>query len=132
MAMMDRAADYTPSRSFKAWAYGFVRNKVMHAKLPPKTRGKLLGDAVLEVLTASLPELDTPADEFGYLEDCLAQLSPKARTIMHHRYRHGLQPQEVAEVIGWTPGAVRVALCRARAVLRKCVQSKIAAAGGMA
>lgn len=129
VAMTARAADYAPSQNFKSWAYGFVRNKVKHAAAPPKSRGKLLGDGVLEVLTASLPDLDTSADELRYLEECIDELSPKARAIMHHRYQHGLQPQEVAELIGWTANSVRVALCRARAALRKCVEHKLLVAG---
>lgn len=131
LAMTARAASYDPSRSFKSWAYGFVRNKVLQSRITRKPKSRLLGGDVLAVVMAAAPNLDSPIAANDALESCMGQLAPKARAIVDHRYRHGMQPQEIAALIDWTPGSVRVALCRARAVLRRCIEKKLAAAGGV-
>lgn len=130
LAMVARADDYEPERSFKLWAFGFARNKAMQTATKHRSKAMPLEDDVLEVLTASEPDLAVGAAELGFLRDCLGNLAPKARTIVEHRYQKGLKPHEVAEVIGWSRGAVRVALCRARSALRKCLEAKLKAAGG--
>lgn len=130
LAMVARADDYESERSFKLWAFGFARNKAMQAATKHRSKNLPLDEDVLDVLTASDPDLAVGGVEVRMLHDCIAELAPKARSIVEHRYQKGLQPHEVAEVIGWSRGAVRVALCRAKAFLRKCVERKLAAAGG--
>jgi DNA-directed RNA polymerase specialized sigma24 family protein len=39
-----------------------------------------------------------------------------------------MKPRHVAKAIGWTPASVRVALTRARAAIRECVEQKLAVA----
>lgn len=133
LAMVGKADDYDPERSFKLWAFGFARNKAKQAAVRrPGERGKALPleDDVLAVLTASEPDLAVGIIEMRFLKECMGQLAPKARSIVEHRYHKGLAPHEVAEMVGWSRGAVRVALCRARSLLRKCLEAKLAAAGG--
>jgi len=132
LALVEKAEAYDPERSFRLWAFGFARNKAMQvAARRPGNRGRNLPleDDVLAVLTASEPDLAVGVNEMQFLRECMSQLAPKARSIVEHRYQKGLMPHEVAELIGWSRGAVRVALCRARSVLRKCLESKLAAAG---
>lgn len=130
LAMVARADDYEPERSFKLWAFGFARNKAMQAATKHRSKAMPLEDDVLDVLTASEPDLAIGPAELAFLRECIAKLAPKARAIVEHRYQKGLQPHEVAEVIGWSRGAVRVALCRARSALRKCLEAKLKVAGG--
>ena len=41
------------------------------------------------------------------------------------QYREGLKPGVIAERIGWEANAVYVALSRARASLRKCIERQL-------
>lgn len=64
-----------------------------------------------------------------FFEQCLGGLAPQARRAMEMRYRGAHLPGAIAQQMGWTVGAVKVALSRARAVLRACVQRKMEAEG---
>lgn len=132
VAMMSRASDFADGRNFKSWAYGFVRNKAMKAATRRKADARLLGNDVLELLSAAVPELEVRPEELGALRRCLAELAPSARSVIRQRYENGLQPQQVASAMGWTPNSVRVALSRARAFLRACVEQRLAASGARA
>jgi len=65
------------------------------------------------------PEILGPRTEA--LKKCLGKLAPKAAELIRRRYHLGEMPEMIAERIGWTPSAVRVALTRARQSLRTCV-----------
>ncbi len=129
LAVSARAADYDATRSFEAWAFGFARNKVLEVTRKSRHQGRLLDADVLDVLTVSCPDLAFSAEEQRQLCECIGRLAPKVRSIVEHAYQQGLKPHEIAMLIGWTQNSVRVALCRARAFLRKCVQEQVAAAG---
>jgi RNA polymerase sigma-70 factor, ECF subfamily len=129
LAVSARAADYDATRSFEAWAFGFARNKVLEVARKARPQGRPLDADVLDVLTVSCPDLALSAEEQRQLGECIGRLAPKARSIVEHAYRQGLKPHEIATLIGWTQNSVRVALCRARAFLRKCVHEQVAAAG---
>jgi trk system potassium uptake protein TrkA len=53
----------------------------------------------------------------------------QARRIVEYCYQRAMKPAEVATVIGWTPASVHVALSRARAAIRLCLDAKITATG---
>lgn len=129
LAMTARADAYDIGRDFKAWAFGFARNKVLEAGRKVRKTARPLEADVLEILTAAKPDLTLPPAALAFLAECLGELAPKAREIVEHRYQKGLQPHEISSLIGWSRGSVRVALSRARTVLRKCLQRKLALAG---
>jgi RNA polymerase sigma-70 factor, ECF subfamily len=45
------------------------------------------------------------------------------------RYQGDHKPAEIARIIGWTAEAVYVALSRARALLRECIERKMVETG---
>ena len=57
------------------------------------------------------------------LDECLGKLAPHARRLVELRYVGGSMPEEIARIMEWTPGAVNVALSRARQLLRECVET---------
>lgn len=60
------------------------------------------------------------------MSELLDSLSDKARDIIILRVFEGLPAEEVARLVGSTPGAVRVAQHRALAKLRAVVEEKAA------
>lgn len=129
LALSARAADYDAGRNFEAWAFGFARNKVLEVARKARPQGRPLDADVLDVLTVSCPDLALSAEEHRQLDVCIGRLAPMARSIVEHNYRTRLKPHEIATLIGWTQNSVRVALCRARTFLRKCVREQMALAG---
>jgi RNA polymerase sigma-70 factor (ECF subfamily) len=65
-----------------------------------------------------------------FLDECIDALAPQARRIVVLRYQNSMKPRQVAKALGWTAGSVRVALSRARAAIRDCVEKKLASAEG--
>ena len=65
-------------------------------------------------------------EEVSVLTGCLLKLAPRARELIWARYHRQRMPEDIAEEIGWTANAVRVALSRARTLLRDCLTSRIA------
>lgn len=112
-------------RPFMAFVYGIAFNKVTDAH---RSMGRDRSNP-----TAELPE--NPAEgatpeEFALVEDgsnrvrgLLDTLSEKSRNIIILRIFVGLSAEETAEIVGSTPGAVRVAQHRALTQLRKAVQA---------
>lgn len=130
-----KAADFTAGTNFRAWAFAIARLKVKEA-LRRNRRAQLLTDSVLETLAEEAvaeeleqTELASDVQRLALLRRCLKQLAPKSRTMIELQYLHGLKPGEIAERLAWTANAAYVALSRARAVLRKCVERQLAAAG---
>lgn len=132
MAITHKAADYDVSRSFAAWAYGFARRKVLEAGRKARRTARPLPEEVLDILAATEVEFSLVPMRLRFLDQCIGELAPQARSIIEHCYQRALKPAEVARLIGWTPASVHVALSRARAAIRACLDRKIAAAGDAA
>lgn len=132
MAITARAGDYDVSRSFTAWAYGFARRKVLEAAKRARRAARPFPEEVLEVLAATEADDALVRLRLRFLDDCIGQLAPQARAIVEHCYQRALKPAEVASLIGWTPASVHVALSRARAAIRSCLDRKLALADDLA
>jgi RNA polymerase sigma-70 factor (ECF subfamily) len=80
----------------------------------------------LEALTAVEPLAPPNEERMQHLHECIEKLAPQARRAIELRYQQSHTPPEIAHVMGWTTGAVKVALSRARIVLRECVERQLA------
>ncbi|MEI6491926.1 MAG: sigma-70 family RNA polymerase sigma factor [Verrucomicrobiota bacterium] len=129
MTVTAKANVFDEKRDFLAWACGIARFKVMEAGRKAR-RWQPLSEEVLEALAASEPPAD-PADNprLPLLADCLQELAPQSRRMIDLYYQQIHKPAEIAQTLGWAPESVYVALSRARAFLRQCVERKTAAAG---
>jgi RNA polymerase sigma-70 factor (ECF subfamily) len=124
-----KADAFDVQRDFLAWACGVARMKLMEAGRRVAKQGRPLSDEVLEALSASQPSAEPEENRLRYLAECLPKLSPQSRRIVDLCYQQGHKPAEIARRIEWTVEAVYVALSRSRAVLRQCVDRKMAAEG---
>lgn len=126
-----RAATYSPKTSFTEWMYGIAREKLAALGSRDGQDSRLFSQDVLDVLLASRREAAEPPAATRALEECIERLAPQARRIIDLRYVQAMKPREVARMLGLTAGSVRVALCRARASLRECVERKVIALNDM-
>lgn len=130
LAITTKAAEYDSARSFVAWAYGFARRKVLESGRRARRGGRPLPDDVLSVLAVmdeAEAELSLTASRLRFVDACIEELTPQVRRIIEECYRKSLKPAEVARLMGWTPGSVHVALSRARAAIRACLERKLTA-----
>ncbi len=121
---LDRYTDR--GRPFMAYVYGVASHKVADAHRA--------GARDLSYPYETMP--DTPVtgegpedavllgDAGNEVSELLDSLSDKARDIIILRVFEGLPAEEVAQLVGSTPGAVRVAQHRALAKLRAVVEEK--------
>ncbi|MEM9345943.1 MAG: sigma-70 family RNA polymerase sigma factor [Planctomycetota bacterium] len=73
------------------------------------------------------PEVDPKREA---LEQCIEKLQAKSRRALELRYEQDMKPAQIAEVIGSTPGSVRVTLTRIRSALSKCIETRLGKKGG--
>ena len=122
-----RAADFREGTNFVAWACSIARLKLFEARRKATTPA-LSGEAMIALCD------DAPDDSFfqarlGALRECLGKLAPRARELVWLRYHGELPSQEIAARLTWKEPAVRVALSKARVLLRDCVQAQLAKGG---
>ncbi|XIF83629.1 RNA polymerase sigma factor ShbA [Kutzneria buriramensis] len=113
-------------QSFLAFVYGIARHKVAEAhRAAAHNRSLLVPEVPDPPETVAGPEQRVLQDELkGSMDRLLAVLSDKQREIVVLRVVVGLSPQETADLVGSTPGAVRLTEHRALRRLRKLVSIK--------
>lgn len=116
---IDRYVD--TGRPFMAFVYGIAFNKVADAHRSmvrdKTTPTEDVPDQEVQVFTPE--DAVVVADGSNEVRALLDSLSDKARDIVILRVFVGLSAEETAEVVGSTPGAVRVAQHRALSKLRE-------------
>ena len=113
-------------RPFMAFVYGIASNKVADAHRA-MSRDK---STTIEEVPETSPDAFT-SEDFALVSDgsnrvreLLDLLSEKARDILILRVIVGLSAEETAEMVGSTPGAVRVAQHRALTTLRSTLEQQ--------
>ena len=125
LVVSQKAETFAPGTNFRAWACTIARFKVLEFRRRQAVQAARLSDAAIDSLCAAMPEEKFFDERLSVLRDCLKRLAPRARELIWLRYQGASEPGEIARRVGWTAPAVRVALSRARAVLRECVETKM-------
>jgi RNA polymerase sigma-70 factor (ECF subfamily) len=110
-------------RSFRAFVFGIAAHKVTDAfRAIGRDRTEPVAELPDTPVTADGPEhrvLDAERD--AALRALLAHLTPRQREVLVLRLAVGISAEETAEVVGSTPGAVRVTQHRALLRLRRII-----------
>ncbi len=125
LVVQRKAAEFEPDSNFIAWAFRIARFQVMKAQTAHQRHVERLSDAALESLADSAPAEPWDDRRLAHLPLCLDKLAPQARRIIDLFYRDEHKPQVIAARLSWTPGAVSVALSRARKDLRECIEQQV-------
>jgi RNA polymerase sigma-70 factor (ECF subfamily) len=125
LVVQRKAEEFKTDTSFTAWAFQIARFQVMKAQGQHRRAADRFSDDVLEALASAAPEHAADESKLGALPGCLGKLAPQARRIVELFYRHEHRPQEIAQLLGWTPPAVSVALSRSRRALRECIELRL-------
>ena len=119
-----KASSFEPGTNFVAWACGIARLKVLE-NFRQKKRTNVLSEAAISALADESPASDLTGLREEALSRCLEKLAPKSRELLWRRYSSRQDSDEMAEGLGMTSTAVRVALSKARAFLRDCVSFEL-------
>lgn len=118
-----RPADVLPEQ----WLKGIARNLCMNHFRAARRRGDQHRAALLEILARTgdgTERLGQVPELASHLEDCVAQLPERSRRLIALRYVDERPADQIAVAVDMTAEAVRVALHRVRAALRKCLVLK--------
>lgn len=107
-------------RPFMAFVYGIAAHKVADAhRSSSRNKADVMSDIPDVISNDHGPEQRAiEAEQSGQMKALLGTLSEKHREIVIHRIVEGRSAEETAEIVGSTPGAVRVAQHRAMAKLK--------------
>lgn len=114
---------YDPERSQVAWIMTIARNHVINHYRDKKETVDV--DEVAFMLEGSdgREEL-VEMDETMIIQEGLAQLKPEDRQLVEMKHLQGFRFKEIAEVVGKSPGAVRVQTHRALKKLQTILEKR--------
>jgi len=125
-----RCLDQVPEGvEIERWLKGIARNLCLNYIRRVSRRGRLHREALAEILARTKTDMDhvtlDPTVETA-LEGCCQRLPDRSRQILVLRYTEDLASAAIAQMMEMSAEAVRVALHRIRAQLKKCISSKLA------
>lgn len=116
-----KAADYTPGTNFSSWACTIARLKVLESRRATRR----FSNAVVEALAPAFAAHEPEEDQLQVVLGCLEKLPARARAVIQMRYLSEQAPAEIARQLNRSANGVRVALAKAREMLRKCAESQM-------
>ena len=119
-----KANSFEPGTNFVAWACGIARLKVLE-NIRVLKRANVLSEAAIIALAQEAPEASVFSEREEALGRCLEKLAPKSRDLIWRRYSGRQDSETMADSLGMTSTAVRVALSKVRAFLRDCVSIEV-------
>ena len=122
--------DFDPGRPFLPWLRGIARYVVLRWFERREVEVRHRDEKVRRFLAESAPIETVERDDDGrfdveHLQGCLERLNPEAMSLIRDRYFADLDAPAIAQRDGCSPESIRMALSRARAVLRRCIESRL-------
>jgi RNA polymerase sigma-70 factor, ECF subfamily len=127
LAVSQKAATFVMGTNFVAWAFAIARLKVLEHHRRQR-RAAALSEAAIVALADDAPDPEMSRRRESALAACLERLTPKARNLLWRKYSSRQSSDEMGSQLGMTATAVRLALFKARALLRDCISAKIESA----
>lgn len=134
VTIVEKYDDYEEARSFTSWALGIARYKVLKSRRRFSTDKHSFypfDDTISEKLGLIYEE---QAEEWGshrvHMAECLKAMQGRSSESLRLRYSQGMDLKVLAKKLGVTSGAAYTILSRARDVLRRCVERRVAEEGG--
>jgi RNA polymerase sigma-70 factor len=122
---------YDRKLPFGPWVRGIAAKLTLnHRRRLGRNRVHYCDDVVLTRMEDSCREFaqlkgDTFDEKLDALRDCLAHLSSPQRDSIRLHYEHGMHCKQIAERLGIGFEAVKKHLQRGRALLHRCLRSKL-------
>ena len=119
-----KASGFELGTNFTSWACGIARLKVLE-NFRQNKRANVLSEKAIIALTEDVPSPESFKEREQALEKCIAKLPSKLRDLLWRRYSRRQSSDEMAEALGMTSNAVRVALSKSRVGLRDCINLQL-------
>jgi RNA polymerase sigma-70 factor (ECF subfamily) len=112
-----RLAHVPPGPETRPWLYGVARRVLANHRRGDHRR-TALGDRLRKELAAAVPDTSDEVVQRADVVDAMRRLSGRDQEVLELHLWEGLEPREIAEVLGLSTVVVRPRLSRARARLR--------------
>lgn len=130
LVLWQKRDNFRPGSNFMAWACTIARYEVMHQlHRARRDRRLVFSDELIETLVREPDATAAGSEHLAALGECLGQLEERERELVHYRYSEGRTLEELSRLRDKSAGALRTALFRIRAALKKCVQDKLQEGG---
>lgn len=106
----------------RLWLYGVARRTLANHRRSTSRRGAL-GERLRDELARVVPDHAQSVADHLSATDALSRLARRDREVLELSAWEGLEPREIAEVLGTSAVAVRTRLSRSRARLRELLPS---------
>lgn len=128
--LWEKRTDFKPGTNFKAWAFSVAYWEARAWMTQAKRKSWLIFDEELveKVTARSLAGSKDQGenDHLDALRHCLSKLNESDRLIILTHYQQGKSLSECSRVLDRSRDALKMALFRLRAVLRRCIESELA------
>lgn len=124
VVVCDQWEEFRPGTNFGAWAARIARNKIFNLNRVSRRELLLSPEAIAGIERAV--EVESEASSLDAVRKCLETVTDRVRSVLAMRYREGLSGGEIARRTKTTITAVHMALSRARSVLARCVETRLA------
>lgn len=127
-----RHAEFDPTADFGKWLRGIARHLVANERRKQARHSRLLPAVLVDALL-DRAESDDAAEVAATvllpaMRSCVAQLPPRSQELLHGRYTAGENAAQLAERLRTSADAIRQNLVRIRAVVKTCIERKLAGA----
>ncbi len=103
-----------------AWLLGTIRNKcLLYWREQRRKLYEAVDAAVLELMAEPLAPDQEGSDIRRDLANAIERLPERCRTLLALRYRHGYEPPELAERLGYSPASIGKTTTRCLAALTR-------------
>ncbi len=117
-----------PERPFGAWLRGVAKHLLANHQRKFRAIPVGANDELQALIDGQLEQDFHRHDEserMTALRDCLDELDPPARQLLHDRYAEGIALEDLARRLGRKTSAVSMQLHRLRQMLAACIDSKV-------
>ena len=130
VAVVRKYREYDRNRPFVAWVLGIARNEILAYRRTISIDRKVFDEAAIEQITRAFSESADQADtRIAALQTCLGRVEGRSRRLIELRYIDDMRYEQMAELMGMTLSAVKVAMHRLRTALRDCIERQLAPRG---
>src|SRR5690242_5665228 len=112
----------------RLWLFGVARRTLANAQRSARRRARL-GERLRQELSAAAASTTTDFAEFELVHEAIRRLPEQQREVLLLSAWEGLEPTEIAAVIGVIPATARTRLRRARNRLRRELEAMEPGAG---
>lgn len=125
MAVLAKFSEYQPDRPFVGWAIGVARIEILRFRQERARERLVFDEAAIDAVAAAYEGTHEKLRELREAVDlCRQKLRGRLRQVIERYFLRDVSAAEVATELGISENAVLVALHRARAILRDCMEAQ--------